>query len=66
MTRVRKQGDTRPMKGHPAAMDELKALLIRREPLYSEAQLTVETTGKSPAKVVSEIIERYRPESRTL
>jgi len=57
MTRVQKQGDVRPMRDHPAAMAELKALLARREPLYGEAQLTVKTTGKAPAKVVSEIIE---------
>jgi hypothetical protein len=38
-------------------MDELKALLARRAPLYSEAHLAVKTTGKSPGKVVSEIIE---------
>jgi len=56
MTRVQKQGDTRPMRGHPAAMDELKALLARREPLYGESQLTVKTTRKSPDKVASEII----------
>ena len=57
MTRVQKQGDMRPMQGHPAAMAELKALLARREPLYGESQLTVKTTGKAPGKVVSEIIE---------
>jgi XRE family aerobic/anaerobic benzoate catabolism transcriptional regulator len=56
MRRLQKQGDMRPMQGHPAAMAELKALLVRREPLYSESQLTVKTTGKSPGKVVSEII----------
>jgi XRE family transcriptional regulator, aerobic/anaerobic benzoate catabolism transcriptional regulator len=57
MRRLQKQGDMRPMQGRPAALDELKALLGRREPLYSEAQLTVKTTGKSPGKVVKEIIE---------
>jgi len=57
MRRLHRQGDVRPMRGHPAAMDELKALLVRREPLYSEAHLTVKTTGKSPSKVVCEIIE---------
>jgi len=56
MTRVQKQGDTRPMRGHPAAMDELKALLARREALYSEAHLTVKTTSKSPDRVASVII----------
>src|SRR5499427_4081748 len=57
MTRVQKQGDMRPMQGHPAAMAELKALLARRDPLYGESRLTVKTTGKAPGKVVSEIIE---------
>lgn len=57
MTRMQKQGDTRPMRGRPAAMADLKALLARREPLYSEAHLTVKTGGKSPGKIVSEIIE---------
>jgi XRE family transcriptional regulator, aerobic/anaerobic benzoate catabolism transcriptional regulator len=56
MTRVQRQGDTRPMQGHPAAMAELKALLARREPLYGESQLAVKTTGKAPGKVVNEII----------
>src|SRR5262249_55325555 len=61
MTRVHKQGYPRPMRGHPAAMDELKTLLARREHLYGEAQLTVKTTRKSPDNVASEIIAALSP-----
>jgi XRE family aerobic/anaerobic benzoate catabolism transcriptional regulator len=57
MNRMRRQGDTRPMQGRPAAMAELKDLLQRREPLYAESQLHIKTTGKSPADIASEIIK---------
>jgi XRE family aerobic/anaerobic benzoate catabolism transcriptional regulator len=56
MKRMRLQGDLRPMQGRPSAMSELKALLLRREPLYAESRLKIRTTGKSPAEVVSSII----------
>ena len=57
MKRMRRQGDLRPMQGRPSAMDELKALLARREPLYSESDLKIKTTNKSPAAVISQIIK---------
>jgi XRE family aerobic/anaerobic benzoate catabolism transcriptional regulator len=49
MKRMRQQGDLRPMQGRPSAMDELKALLARREPLYAESRLKIRTTNKTPA-----------------
>ena len=55
MRRMRRQGDTRPMQGRPSAMDELRALLARREPLYAESHLEVRTTDKSPRQVVAQI-----------
>jgi XRE family aerobic/anaerobic benzoate catabolism transcriptional regulator len=55
MTRVLRQGDTRPMKDNPSAMTELKALLARREPLYAQADLTIKTSDKSPAAIVTQI-----------
>jgi XRE family aerobic/anaerobic benzoate catabolism transcriptional regulator len=58
MRRMHKQGDTRAMQGRPAAMDELKALLARREPLYSESQVTIKTTSKSLDKVIEQILRR--------
>ncbi len=57
MTRVLRQGDTRPMKDNPSAMAELKALLARREPLYAQADLIVKTSNKSPAAVVAHVLK---------
>jgi XRE family aerobic/anaerobic benzoate catabolism transcriptional regulator len=60
MKRMRRQGDLRPMQGRPSAMDELRALLARREPLYAESRLTIRTTNKTPAAVVSVIAKALR------
>ena len=57
MKRMRRQGDLRPMQGRPSAMDELKALLARREPLYAESRLKIRTTGRSPAAIVGRIVK---------
>ncbi len=53
--RVIRQGDRRPMQDHPHALGELRALLSLREPLYRQATLTIETSGKTVTEVVSEI-----------
>ena len=53
--RVLQQGDRRPMRDHPQALAELRALLAAREPLYRQADVCVETTGRAPAEVVEEI-----------
>ena len=45
MARVRGQGDLRPMADDRAAMQELRAILISREPLYAQARATVDTSG---------------------
>ena len=45
MARVRQQGDLRPMADDRAAMQELRAILESREPLYARARVTVDTTG---------------------
>ena len=63
MKRMQRQGDLRPMEGRPSAMEELKALLGRREPLYSESRLKVLTTGKTPKAIVSQIVKAV---SRTM
>jgi XRE family aerobic/anaerobic benzoate catabolism transcriptional regulator len=57
MKRMRRQGDLRPMQGRPSPMDELKALLSRREPLYAESNLKIKTTGKTPAAVTLQIVK---------
>lgn len=43
--RVIQQGDRRPMDQHPQARDALQQLVSRRNPLYAEAHLTVDTAG---------------------
>ena len=53
--RVLRQGDRRPMADHPQAMADLRALLSSREPLYSGAQHTVETSGRGIAQIVDEV-----------
>src|SRR3954470_15471491 len=42
--RVLKQGDVRPGAASPHAQEELRALLKSREPLYSQAELAIDTS----------------------
>jgi len=56
--RVVAQGDRRPMADNPAAMQELRALLRAREPLYAEAHLTIDTSRLSPTDIASAIARR--------
>lgn len=44
MSRVRKQGDLRPMGADKAAMTELITILQSREPLYARARISLDTT----------------------
>jgi XRE family aerobic/anaerobic benzoate catabolism transcriptional regulator len=46
MARVIGQGDLRPMSGNAEAMDDLKRILIAREPLYRKADAVVDTSGQ--------------------
>lgn len=48
MDRVRAQGDTRPMQGNPAAMEQLRAILGAREAEYARADLSLDTSGATP------------------
>ena len=45
MSRVRKQGDLRPMGADKAAMAELITILQSREPFYARARSSLDTTG---------------------
>jgi XRE family aerobic/anaerobic benzoate catabolism transcriptional regulator len=49
--RVVRQGDARPMAGHPDAFAELRTLLNARGPLYSSARYVVDTSGRSIEQV---------------
>jgi shikimate kinase len=52
------QGYRRPIHARPGAMAELHAILAAREPLYARAEITVVTTGKRPAALAREVLER--------
>jgi len=54
--RVVRQGDRRPMRDNPDAMHELKSLLAAREPLYAQADVMVETSGRAVAQVVAAVL----------
>lgn len=53
--RVVKQGDQRPMKEHPQARDALRDLIARREPLYRQADVTIDTAGLTVAQTVARV-----------
>ena len=55
--RVMKQGDQRPMKEHPQAREALKDLVARRDPLYRQADLTVDTAGETVARTVKRVAD---------
>jgi XRE family transcriptional regulator, aerobic/anaerobic benzoate catabolism transcriptional regulator len=61
MSRVIAQGDMRPMKGHAQAMDDLKAILTAREPLYSRADKVVDTSGESVEKSLAALRRAIAP-----
>jgi len=54
-TRVLRQGDRRPMRDHPQAMEDLRALLAEREPLYSQASIVVDTTALAVGRTVEAV-----------
>jgi len=53
MARVIAQGDTRPMAGNDQAMEDLRRILEGRAVLYRQADVTVDTTGKTPEQSLS-------------
>jgi XRE family transcriptional regulator, aerobic/anaerobic benzoate catabolism transcriptional regulator len=48
MSRVVSQGDFRPMKGNEEAMEDLRQILIAREPHYSKADAIIDTSDQTP------------------
>jgi XRE family aerobic/anaerobic benzoate catabolism transcriptional regulator len=55
MARVIAQGDMRPIHGHAAAMDDLKQLLAERTHLYAQADVSVDTAGRTPRQSLAEL-----------
>ena len=56
MSRVRAQGDTRPMAGNPEAMEQLKFILTSRDALYDQARAKLDTTGKSVSQSLEDLL----------
>jgi XRE family aerobic/anaerobic benzoate catabolism transcriptional regulator len=61
MARVRGQGDLRPMADDRAAMAELRAILLSREPLYARASVTVDTAGLGIDEAAARVIAAVKP-----
>ena len=61
MNRVIAQGDMRPFKGRSAALDEIRKLLSERDRLYSRADLTIDTSGRSVRNVLDELRSKLTP-----
>jgi XRE family transcriptional regulator, aerobic/anaerobic benzoate catabolism transcriptional regulator len=57
MSRVLAQGDLRPMADGPQAIDDLKAILESRTPLYAKANAEVMTSGKSEAEALAALVD---------
>jgi XRE family aerobic/anaerobic benzoate catabolism transcriptional regulator len=55
MSRVIAQGDMRPFKGSPTALEEIRKLLSDRERLYSRADAVVDTSGKTLRQSLAEL-----------
>lgn len=52
--RVMRQGDRRPIE-HPQARESLRQLVVRREPLYARASVTVDTSSVSVQQAVDRV-----------
>jgi XRE family aerobic/anaerobic benzoate catabolism transcriptional regulator len=61
MARVRKQGDLRPMADDRSAMQELRTILLSREPLYARAAVQVDTAGLTVEEAAERLIDAVRP-----
>jgi XRE family aerobic/anaerobic benzoate catabolism transcriptional regulator len=55
MARVVAQGDLRPMEGSAEAMEDMRRILLAREPLYSKADFTLDTTGCPPEECLKKL-----------
>jgi XRE family aerobic/anaerobic benzoate catabolism transcriptional regulator len=55
MARVMAQGDVRPFKGSPAALEEIRRLLADRDRLYARADATLSTSGRPLRRSLAEL-----------
>src|SRR5271166_5109732 len=60
MQRVIAQGDMRPMADNREAMADLRRILSGREPFYSQADVSIDTTGRSVEQSLAMLLEAAR------
>jgi len=60
MSRVRAQGDERPMAGNPEAMEQLRLILTSREALYSKALAQLDTSGQGVQDSLDRLVALIR------
>jgi len=56
MARVAAQGDYRPMAGNREAMEDLRRILAGRAELYAQADMTIDTAGKTVEQSLAELV----------
>jgi XRE family aerobic/anaerobic benzoate catabolism transcriptional regulator len=61
MARVAAQGDYRPMAGNREAMDDLRRILAGRETLYAQADVTIDTAGRTVEQSLSGLVRAVQP-----
>ncbi len=61
MSRVVAQGNLRPMEGSAEAMEEMRRSLVARESLYSKADFTLDTTGRTPEECLKQLRQTVTP-----
>jgi XRE family aerobic/anaerobic benzoate catabolism transcriptional regulator len=61
MSRVVAQGDLRPMEGSAEAMEDMRRILVARESLYSKADFTLDTTGRTPDECLMQLRQTLIP-----
>ena len=61
MARVRKQGDLRPMADDRSAMQELRTILLSREPLYARASAVIDTAGLTIDSAAARLTDVVKP-----
>jgi XRE family aerobic/anaerobic benzoate catabolism transcriptional regulator len=61
MSRVVAQGDLRPMEGSAEAMEDMRRILVARESLYSKADFTLDTTGRTPEECLALLRQTVTP-----
>jgi len=58
-TRVSRQGDRRPMDQHPQAREALRSLVTRRDALYAQAAVTLDTSHLTVAQTVDRLAQLH-------